>query len=128
MLRFGGVGMAATATHALAYLAALAVLAPQAANVVGFACAVLVSWLGHRYVTFRNARETPVSQAGPRFALTTLAGFALNAGWVALTTRVLDLPAPLAVGFIVLATPVLTYLAMRHWVFDAREAKTGAGT
>ena len=53
LARFGAVGGAATAVHSVVYLATTARgLTALAANFAGFACAVVVSYLGHRHWTF----------------------------------------------------------------------------
>lgn len=125
LLRFGGVGGAATLTHvltALAVQAALPVTAQQA-NLAGFLVAVLVSYTGHARVTF----DAPL-RSGPqflRFLFLSLVGLAASSLTVHVMTAVLGLgfaPAMLAVGLIV---PGVTYLAMRFWVFAAPRGSGG---
>lgn len=120
LLRFGGVGLLATAIHALVYMAALSVAQPQLANLLGYGVAVCVSYFGHGYFSFAEGRHT--RRHGDqlwRFFVTSLAGFGLNAGFVAVCTHLFHRPG-LAVWFIVGVTPLLTFLALKFWVYRRR--------
>lgn len=115
LLRFAWVGIAATLVHALAYgiLHRLG-LPPLAANLVAFAAALPVSYLGQRRWVFRAAGGSPW-----RFILLQLGGLGLNSGWVALV-RASGLPPDAAIAGMILVTPGLAYLAAGRWVFPDR--------
>lgn len=120
ILRFGSVGALATAIHSVVYLIALDIVSPQIANIAGFVCAVCASYFGHRHFSFRTdpQRRAPARRAAFRFGVTSGLGFVLNAGFVALTTTVLMQPAWVAVGFIGVVTPILTYCLLKFWAFQ----------
>jgi putative flippase GtrA len=123
MARFGSVGLAATAVHAGVYagLVALAAVPPQLSNLVAFAVAFAVSFLGHHHFTFRGQRRSAAG-AAVRFFVVALAGYALNAGFVALTTEKLGQPPLVAVLFMLFVTPVVTYVLAKLWAFADRPA------
>ncbi|MEM7521031.1 MAG: GtrA family protein [Pseudomonadota bacterium] len=114
LLRFGGVGLAATAVHAGVYALALGFVAPQAANVFGYLCAVCLSFFGHRAITFQGAGAARGQLW--RFAAASVFGYALNAGFIAVATHILDAP-PLGVWFILLVTPAITFVLLKFWVY-----------
>ncbi|MBL8584981.1 MAG: GtrA family protein [Rhizobiaceae bacterium] len=126
MLRFGSVGLAATAVHAGVYalLVSSGAVWPQISNLVAFAVAFVFSFLGHHYFTFRNSGRSAGSAAA-RFLLVALIGYGLNAGFVALTTEVLAEPPLVAVLFMLFVTPVVTYVLSKLWAFADRPAGTG---
>lgn len=120
LLRFAGVGLLATATHAGIYILLAAVIAPQLANLAGYLAAVSLSYVGHLHVTFRQGDRRSTRSGGTRplrFAAVSLFGLGLNAGFVALTTRALEAPPAIAALFMIGVTPVVTYLLLKHWVY-----------
>ena len=119
-LRFGGVGLLATATHALVYLVTLDVLVPQLANLIGYGIAVGISYLGHGRFSF-SANRTARRHRDQiwRFLVASLLGFGLNVGFVALCTHFLSAP-ELAFWFIGGVTPVLMFLMLKFWVYRVR--------
>lgn len=122
ILRFGGVGLVATAVHVGIYLAALPHVLPQIANAVGFVCALSVSYLGHTWFSFVEAsgRVGRGRALALRFVAVTAIGYVVNAGWVALTTQVLGLPSGWAAVLIAGATPALTFFLFKFWVYAPR--------
>lgn len=117
--RFGSVGLAATAVHAGVYAVLVssgAAAGPQASNLIAFAVAFVVSFLGHHNFTFRNSGRS-AGGAAARFLVVALAGYALNAGFVALTTGALAEPPLVAVLFMLFVTPVVTYVLSKLWAF-----------
>lgn len=126
MARFGSVGLAATAVHAGVYAALVAVASapPQSSNFIAFAIAFVVSFLGHHHFTFRG-RSRSAGRAAVRFLVVALAGYALNAGFVALTTQKLAKPPLVAVLFMLFVTPVVTYVLAKLWAFADRPAGSG---
>lgn len=122
LLQFGGVGLVATGTHGAIYLVALLLVAPQVANLMGFAMALLVSYLGHSRFTFADSNKgnSKNQRRVVRFGFVSGFGLAVNSGFVALTTHVLQAPPWVAVGFIAFVTPVMTYILLKFWVFGAK--------
>jgi putative flippase GtrA len=122
LLRFGLVGIAATALYA-----ALAVLLMERrwiglpavyASLAAYAAAALFSYLAHKSVTFMS-RGLHRTEA-PRFVLLTAAGLAVAYAAPALLTGVLGLPgiAPVLVTCVLI--PALNLLALDRWVFARR--------
>ncbi|MDO5758452.1 MAG: GtrA family protein [Rhodobacterales bacterium] len=122
LLRFGSVGLLATATHALTYLALLAVTVPHIANLLGFCLALVFSYWGHSRFTFTNHKADTWEERRRRlsFLAVALLGLALNTGFVHLTTLVLRLPDWSPVILIACVTPALTYILLKLWVFRPR--------
>jgi putative flippase GtrA len=115
------VGAAATGTHVLAALAAreVAGLSPLAANFVGYACAVGVSYLGNARFTFRRA-----VLHGPQFArfvAVSLAGLALTQALTWLLVERLDWPFWGGLGVVAVAVPALSFGLQRLWAFRRAE-------
>ena len=120
ILRFGVVGLATTAVNGCIYwiVTDRHWARPLSANAIGFALAFLVSFLGHWRWTF-------ASPSGPahggtslqRFLVTALAGFAFNSLATWWLTGFLALPAASALPIIVLITPILLFIASKHWAF-----------
>jgi putative flippase GtrA len=114
---FAVVGVAATATHVAAALAAreLAHLSPLAANLVGYLCAVGVSYLGNARFTFRRA-----VWHGPqfvRFVAVSLAGLALTQGLTWLLVERLGWPFGAGLAVVAVAVPALSFVLQRVWAF-----------
>lgn len=116
LARFGVVGVAATATHALVYAAAVSehALAPLVANPVAFAVAFVVSFVGHRHWTFAGQGA---ERALPKFLATALLGLASNQLLTWLLVERLQQPPLHALFGILLVTPVLVFLCSKHWAF-----------
>lgn len=118
--RFGLVGLSATLVHAGVYavLTALALSSALAANFVAYACAVLVSLIGHSRWTFAGHGQDGAGTAlTARFIATSLTSLGLNTLLVWLVVHRAELDPLWAVPGMVLIVPLLTYLLMKHWVF-----------
>ncbi len=114
-----GAGGIATASHYVTTIALveLAGIAPLAASASGFAVGAGVKYGLNYFVAFRSAQRH--SAAVPRFAVTLVAMFMLNAAFFALFHQWLGLHYLLAQ---VLTTGMLIppgYLLSRLWVFRA---------
>ena len=112
-----GAGGIATASHYVTTIALveLAGVAPLAASATGFAVGAGVKYWLNYFVAFRSAERH--SAAVPRFAVTLVAMFALNAAFFTLFHQWLGLHYMLAQ---VLTTGMLIppgYLMSRLWVF-----------
>ncbi len=117
-LRFLLVGGMATATHMLVAALMFALYAapsPYLVNVLAFLVAFMVSFYGHRHITFKTAGSLR------RFLLVAVGGFLANNAILmgCLTAGVNSLAA------VIIATacvPVLTYLASSLWAFKKKES------
>mgnify|MGYP005843857041 CR=1 FL=1 len=118
LFRFGAVGVLATLVHVSAALVAtVAGVPPLAANLVGFAVALSVSYLGHARVTFGIMPRFGM-EAG-RFAVTALMGLCASSLTVWLLAVRLGLGMGVAMAAVALIVPAATYLGLRFWVFTA---------
>jgi putative flippase GtrA len=117
MARFAVVGAAATATHVSVglVLAEGLGLAPFWANLWAFATAVLVSYAGNLVWTFGMAAEG--FGRLPRFVALALCGLVANQTIVFIAVDLAGWSYRVALVVIVLAVPLLTYLASCRWVF-----------
>jgi putative flippase GtrA len=117
--RFTLVGLGATALHVLVYAATIELLdlAPLAANALGFAAGVNVSFIGHRRWTFAGGYAENTARSLARFWVVALMGFALNTGFVHLVTGTLGLHYRWSIPLIAGVTPVVTFTLSKLWAF-----------
>ena len=117
VLRFGIVGIAATATHyVIALLLATGGGAPaQIAHVTGFLAALPVSFFGHYHWTFRSRAR--VTRAAGRFAAVALGAFLASAMLLETLTRLTDWHVAASILFSVLLIPIASYILNRVFVF-----------
>ena len=113
------VGSAAAATHMGVFELTKAYLWPELANAVGFCVAFVVSFAGHRRLSFQDA-GTGFWQSLRRFAATALAGFVANELMFVALLRGLNLPDWLALFLALAFASVQTFLLSRFWAFRRR--------
>ena len=113
---FLAVGGTAAATHMGIFALAQAHMWPELANALGFVIAFMVSFAGHRLLSFKDAGTT-VATSLLRFGLTALAGFASNELIFVLLLRGLALPALLALFLALLFAAGQTFVLSRFWAF-----------
>ncbi len=89
---------------------------PEVANAAGFCVAFVVSFAGHRFLSFNDA-DTSLWQSFRRFAATALAGFAANEVMFIALLRGLDLPDWLALFLALIFASAQTFLLSRFWAF-----------
>ncbi len=123
LVTFIAVGSSAAAVHFLVVVALVSGLGwhPLQANVGGWLLAFLVSYGGHRTLTFR-ATGASTAQSLPRFFAISAAGFVANEAAYALLLRHAGMPYRAALGVVLVGLAVITYLASRHWAFRHRPA------
>ena len=115
-LRFATVGMWATAVYTLVAAAAHAFGAPPSlANLLGYAVATGVSFLGHFYWTF--GKSTGHRRALLRFLAVSGCGFLLSAAITHAITGVLGAPFWAALMVIVTVVPAISWALGRCWAF-----------
>ena len=110
------VGGAAAATHMGVFALAQAHMWPELANALGFVIAFVVSFAGHRLLSFKDASTTVVTSLR-RFGITALAGFASNELIFVLLLRGLALPSLLALFLALLFAAGQTFVLSRFWAF-----------
>jgi putative flippase GtrA len=118
VLRFGIVGVAATAVH----VGTVVVLVesglqpnPLLANLIAFSLAVFVSYFGHNLWTFR-ARERNLPQF-LRFLVTTVVALGLNQLILYIVVRLLHWDYRIGLLLVTVLVPLFVYTLARLWVF-----------
>jgi len=110
------VGGGAAAVHIAVFMLVAPYLWPELANAAGFCVAFVVSFAGHRFLSFSDA-GTGFWQSLRRFAATALAGFAANEVMFVALLRGLNLPDWLALFFALVFASAQTFLLSRFWAF-----------
>ena len=113
---FLAVGAGAALLHLAVFTALLGRIPPEWANVLAFCCAFVVSFMGHRSLSFSHT-QTSRKQSLWRFLITALAGFALNELLLIAGIRWLGLPPVLALIVAQIAAAGQTFLLARLWAF-----------
>ncbi len=119
VLRFGIVGILATLVHygTLTSLLSLAGMGPVPSNFIAYVLAVVVSFAGHHYWTYRASG--PVIVSFVKFLGASFAAFLVS---TLLLVALLHVQTPKAIAaFLAVAiVPVITFVAFRLWVFRQR--------
>ncbi|MDP2371938.1 MAG: GtrA family protein [Rhodoferax sp.] len=110
------VGTLAALTHMAVFFLAQSRMWPELANALGFAVAFVVSFAGHRRLSFADT-STSMGHSLPRFAVTALAGFASNEAVFVALLRGLALPSMLALIAAMLFAAGQTFVLGRFWAF-----------
>ena len=112
------VGGAAALTHlgVFVWLSQTRPWWPEISNAVGFAVAFLVSFAGHRWLSFADA-GTGLLQSLWRFGATALAGFACNEAVFMFLHRVLQWPGLPALIAALIVAAAQTFWLGRFWAF-----------
>jgi putative flippase GtrA len=97
---------------------------PLTANVVSTACGLLTGYFVHSRWSFATGSNGNEGLQVGRFLLASFFAFMVNTMWVWLLVKTLHLPALAPVPLMMLATPWISFLLNRHWVFKpARDSK-----
>ena len=113
------VGASAALTHMAVFTLVLLLvptLWPEIANVPGFLVAFLVSFIGHRRLSFQDA-GTSLLQSFMRFAATAVAGFVTNEAVFIALFRFFGFPTWLALIGGIVVSAVQTFVLSRFWAF-----------
>jgi putative flippase GtrA len=89
---------------------------PELANALGFVVAFVVSFAGHRWLSFQDAGTSLLTSLG-RFAVTALASFAGNEVVFVILLRGLGWPSLLALFVALVLAAGQTFLLSRFWAF-----------
>jgi putative flippase GtrA len=117
VVRFGVVGVTATATHVGIVLALVetGLLTPFWANVVAFSAALFVSYLGNHKWTFEL--QGGHRRHFPRFITVAILGLAVNQGIFHVVVGVLQGDYRIALAIVVTVVPAITFVLNRFWAF-----------
>lgn len=124
---FGSVGVAATLCYLLIVsgLTALSGLSPAKASVVAYLICTILSYYGHKHLSFASKRADAV--AVPRFLASAVIGLAM--AWLVPAVGD-DLGWPAAVSFVLICVlvPGLNFVLLSRWVFLDDTAGNGLAT
>ncbi|MEH6824038.1 MAG: GtrA family protein [Motiliproteus sp.] len=116
-LRFVSVGVVNTVVGLSIIYSAMAVfkLTSEAANVLGYSCALLLSFVLNKRWTFRHQGQC-LAAAG-RFSLVILVAYGANFTTLILLTKGLELNPYLAQAVAIIPYTLLTYVGSRNFAF-----------
>lgn len=123
VVAFAAVGLTASVVHFVTALLLIEnwQITAWIANILAFAVALPVSYLGHSHVTFsarRNRRASAVSpQTFGRFLQLAVSGFAINQTSVVLFIETLGLPHRPVLFFTIFGVAGVTFVASKYWAF-----------
>lgn len=117
IIRFGVVGLGATAAYAATAwsLTVMGRWPAVAASLSGWTVSTLLSYLGHRILTFRSAGRA--DQEVPRFAALAVGSLVLVLALPAVLTDGLGFDPAVAVGLACVIIPAASYAVMARLVF-----------
>jgi putative flippase GtrA len=119
---FAAVGAVCTATYiVLALLLGIAGVPPVAASLLAYCCGMVLSYNGHRLLTFASRR--PHREGLPLFLCVNLFGIAVSLAVPGVLTLALDLPAPVAVLATAMIVPLSNFLGHNFISFRERSAR-----
>lgn len=118
LARFVFVGAASTTLHwtTVALLVDWWGWKPLAANTVGWACALLVSFIGHRRWTFADS-NVPVRKAALRFLAVACTAFVFNELAYAALLRWTGLPYQVSLVLVLVGAAIITFTLSNRWAF-----------
>jgi putative flippase GtrA len=121
LFRFTGVGIASTLCYAIVALALTSWIHRPAveASVVAYAIAALLSYFGHRIITFRSKGDH--LREAPRFGVLVLCGYALALVIPLLFGRVPNWPPVASILVTCIAIPLANYVLMARIVFTGAD-------
>jgi putative flippase GtrA len=120
LIRYAFAGFCITQLAACIYSALVFFLQldPLAANVLSTGCGLSAGYVVHSRWSFATAATNEGWQVG-RFLLASFFAFVINSMWVWFLVKNLRLPPLTPVPFMMFATPWISFLLNRHWVFKA---------
>jgi putative flippase GtrA len=110
------VGTSAALTHMAVFAWVSPFILPELANAVGFCVAFVMSFIGHRRLSFQDA-DTTLWQSLRRFGATALAGFVSNELMFMLLLRMFGWPNLWALFVALVFASAQTFVLSRFWAF-----------
>jgi putative flippase GtrA len=92
---------------------------PYLANVGSTTCGLVVGYTVHSRWSFKDGRKDSETLQLGRFLTASAVAFAINNFWIFLTVKQLGLGPLAPVPLMMAATPILSFLLNRYWVFKA---------
>jgi putative flippase GtrA len=122
---YGGVGALSAAIYALAtwFLAKQLAWPAAAASCAACTVAALVSYFGHRRLTFRSDR--PHREAVSRFVALSLVSYMVAFIVPSIVSGLLQAPIELSIAIVCLLIPAMNYVALSRLVFRASASSRG---
>jgi|SRR4051812_951427 putative flippase GtrA len=123
---YGGVGTLSAAIYALAtWLLAKQLAWPAvAASCAAYTVAALVSYFGHRRLTFRSDR--PHREAVSRFVALSTVSYTVAFVTPGIVSGLLQAPIELSIAIVCVLIPAINYLALSRLVFRVPESRRGS--
>lgn len=119
MIRFGSIGLLSAAVYAVVTMAVAGQgIDATLASAAGYATAIPVNFLLQRNYSFASKGALKVE--APKYAIVQGANLLLSAGAMAAVVEGLGLHYAYGMIAVIATIPLLTYLVMNHWVFDAQ--------
>ena len=121
LIRYAIGGFCVTQFAAAVYSAIIyfARIDPLVANTLSTACGLCAGYLVHSRWSFAVGGSDHEHLQIGRFLLASLVAFIINSFWIWLLVKVLDLSPFAPVPLMMLATPIISFLLNRYWVFRA---------
>lgn len=116
VIAFGFVGGMATVTHYVCAMASNELLSTPLylANLIGYLCAVGVSFVGHSKVTFQQDMSQALFR---RFCIMSVTTFGLSELLLWFLESGLQLQARIVMLIVVVTIPAISYLLNKFWVY-----------
>lgn len=86
-------------------------------NVIAFLCAVWISFLGHRYFTFKEQRSTS-QKSCTKFFTVAILGFVFNETTLVFLNNLKLFSVQVNLFLAIAATAALTFILNKHFTFD----------
>jgi putative flippase GtrA len=121
LIRYAFAGLCVTQFAACVYSGAVFFLRmdPMLANLFSTACGLVAGYIVHSRWSFAEGNSSSEGWQVGRFLIAALVAFLINSMWVWLLTKVMHLSPLAPVPLMMLATPWISFLLNRHWVFKA---------
>ena len=121
LIRYAFAGLCVTQFATFVYSAAVLLLRMDAllANVVSTAFGLASGYVIHSRWSFAAGQSANERLQVGRFLLASLLGFLINSMWLWLLVKILHLSPLAPVPLMMLATPWISFLLNRYWVFKA---------
>ena len=121
LIRYAFAGLCVTQFAACVYSGAVFFLRmdPMLANLFSTACGLVAGYLVHSRWSFAEGTSASEGWQVGRFLIAASIAFLINSIWVWLLTKVMHLSPLAPVPLMMLATPWISFLLNRHWVFKA---------
>jgi putative flippase GtrA len=121
LIRYAFAGLCVTQFAACVYSALVLFLHldPLVANVLSTSFGLCAGYVVHSRWSFATAAARKSGWQVGRFLVASLFAFLVNTMWVWVLVKTLHLPPLAPVPLMMLATPWISFLLNRHWVFKA---------